>query len=79
MNEILQDIGNAMKCDKRAYITITNGMSGTFCILMKWYEDEQMWDVYATGIGRYNGKNAYALATEEGKAWALDEGIQFKA
>ena len=62
---------------KRPFITITYGISGYFAILVSWYEDENdgMWDITQSGIGRYEKKED---AEREGREWAEAEEIEFK-
>lgn len=59
----------------KAYITVTKGMSGHFAVECYWDEELQGWDIWQTGVGRYATRDE---AVEEGKAWALDEGLEFR-
>jgi hypothetical protein len=57
-------------------ISVTQGMSGYFAILVADYKDMD-WntDIVSTGIGRFA---TYAGAAAEGREWARCEGIQFE-
>lgn len=60
--------------DKSPYTSVTHGGAGFFAVLMKWYPEDNMWDVWNTGHGRYkNPENAH----QEAKDWAEAEGIRY--
>ena len=57
-------------------ISVTQGMSGHFAVMLADYEDIG-WntDVVTTGVGRYRTREQ---AVEEGKQWAEEEEIPFQ-
>jgi hypothetical protein len=59
------------------YITVTQGMSGYFAVLLWWNPDMggfyEPWD---TGIGRYGSREEAAV---EGRQWAEAEELRFLA
>ena len=55
------------------YITVTRGMSGWFAVLLAYYDDIKGYDIYCTGIGRYEDK---ADAEAEARQWAAAENIE---
>lgn len=58
-------------------ISVTQGMSGFFAVMVADYEDMN-WctDVVQTGFGRYK---LQADAIKEAKRWAEDEGVPFES
>jgi hypothetical protein len=64
--------------DHSSFITVTQGMSGYFAVLMWWndkdFPGEGFWEPYNTGIGRYATKEE---AQEEAKFWAEDEELRY--
>lgn len=61
--------------DLSPYVTTTYGGSGHFAILMKWYPEGNMWDIWNTGLGRYKSPQE---AIQEAKDWAEADGIRYK-
>ena len=61
---------------KEPYITVTEGMSGHFAVLVAWNPElGGFWEPYQTGIGRYRERSE---AIAEGRDWAELEGLQFE-
>lgn len=59
-----------------SFITVTFGMSGYFAVLMCWNSElDGFWEPYQTGIGRYKKRKQAEI---EAKAWAKDEGLEYK-
>lgn len=57
------------------HITITQGMSGYFAVMVWWNPDMGgFWEPYDTGTGRYS---TAADAEPEAMQWARDEGIKY--
>lgn len=61
--------------NKTSYTDVTHGMRGWFAVLMKWYPEDNMWDVWNTGLGSYKTAEE---AHKEAKDWAEAEGIRFR-
>lgn len=59
----------------KPYITVTNGISGHYAILVVWDDELQGWDIEQTGLGRYP---TVEEATAEGLSWAESEQLEFK-
>jgi hypothetical protein len=57
------------------HISVTSGMSGYFAVHVSWNTEDECWEPYNTGLGRYK---TYKEAADEGKRWAVDEGIEYK-
>lgn len=66
-----------MSIENPDHITVTSGMSGYFAVHISWQTDGSggYWEPYDTGMGRYK---TYKEAADEGKRWAVEEGIEYK-
>lgn len=62
--------------DKRkAYVTVTYGISGYFAVLMWWNPElDGFWEPWNTGFGRYKFRDD---AVEEAKYWADAEELEY--
>lgn len=57
------------------YITTSKGMAGHFALMVWWNRElGGFWEPWDTGFGRYAEIEG---AEQEGRDWALDEGIPF--
>jgi hypothetical protein len=61
--------------DHPSFISITQGMSGHFAVLMSWSE-EGFYEPWSTGFGRYPTREE---AIREAREWAEAEGLEYKA
>jgi hypothetical protein len=60
---------------KEPYITVTEGMSGHFAVMLSWNPDMGgFWEPYQTGIGRYREREE---AAAEAREWAEADGLKF--
>ena len=60
----------------KPYMTVTQGMSGYFAVLMTWNDEfDGFYEPYQTGVGRYETKEE---AEVEAKQWAEEEGVEYK-
>ena len=62
--------------EKQYFVTVTEGMSGYFAVMMWWNPDlGGFHEPWQTGVGRYATPEE---AEEEGRAWAAEEGLEFR-
>jgi hypothetical protein len=60
----------------KSFITVTQGMSGYFAVLMWWNPElGGFWEPWQTGCGRYASREQ---AVAEAKSWARDEELEYK-
>lgn len=62
--------------DHPSFISVTQGLSGYFAVLMSWNEDGCGYEPWNTGVGRYATREE---AVREALAWAEAEGLEYKA
>lgn len=62
--------------DHPTFITVTQGMSGYFAVMMSWNSEcDGFYEPWTTGFGRYEKKED---AIEEAEFWAKDEGLEYQ-
>ena len=65
----------ALAAARRAYVSVTHGMRGFFCVLLTWDEECGCHTPWTTGFGSFaTSKEAHP----EGRSWAAAEGIEFR-
>lgn len=65
-----------MSDDKPNYVSVTHGMRGWFAVMLWWNPDlGGFWEPWQTGCGSYATPEE---AEVEARAWAEDEGLEFK-
>lgn len=58
------------------YITVTSGLSGYFAVMLAWNPDlGGFYEPWETGVGRYRTAGE---AEKEARAWADDEGVEYR-
>jgi hypothetical protein len=58
------------------YITVTEGMSGHFAVMVAWNSDlGGFYEPWETGVGRYATKQEAEL---EAQQWAADEEVEYR-
>lgn len=64
--------------DRPSFISVTQGLSGYFAVLMMWttQDDGCGYEPWNTGIGRYATREE---AVREAREWAEAEGLEYKA
>ena len=63
-----------MSAEHKDYICVTHGLRGYFPVLIKWYEDNEMYDICVSG----ETAKDFASCVEDAKAWAMAEGIEYR-
>lgn len=61
---------------RKPYITVTEGMSGFFAVMLWWNPDmDGFWEPWQAGVGRYAKKED---AEMEAREWAEAEELEFR-
>lgn len=57
------------------FITTSQGISGYFAVLVTWDAQDEMWEPWTTGFGRYETQEEAEI---EAQGWAEAEEVEFK-